>query len=499
MELLQSAYTRVFLIEDGAAPSHTPDYMGVARVAGSDFGQGTLTPLRKPSPEQYGKFDIVDIIRGAADLPTMTLENRMALEVSDILRIVNKGCALDIQVHMGECQNPEDFDGGWSLIRVLEQAYPTGYSTSELGALDADQQAAVLETLPLSGERMYDIAHIRPQELAASAVTDVVNRVLICDSATCGNCGVASDGCQVAFAITGPTTGSPGLQSEVLYTQDGGTTWAATNVTTLALGEEAVDAACIGTNLVIISSTGGTGKISYAPIADILDGSETWQSTTTGFVSNKTPNAIVTKGASLTWIAAEGGYVYFTTDPTTSVEVQHDGTLTTQGLNALHAYDSKNVVVVGDSNVVLQTVNGGETWTLITGPAVGVNLLCVWMQSASRWLVGTAGGELYYTENEGSTWTVKPFPGSGAGNVRAISFASRTVGYIVHDTATPAGRLLRTVNGGNSWKVLPDEAGQSVPSVLSLRSVAACEDNVNFALVGGTQTGGTDGYLARYA
>lgn len=498
-DVQRTPFSRVFLTEDGASPAHKPDYLGLARAGGVSFGQGNITPLRIPSRSQYDQFKIVDTILGAPDLPALTIEAYMAPVASDLMRIVNKRCAVDIQVHFGTCQNPEDFDGGWDVIKVLESARASNYSTSELGAIGPDQNAAVTETVPFSGERIYDVKHIRPSELAGSALTDIVNRVLICDSVTCGACGVASDGCQVMFAVTGPTTGSPGLPSELLYSKDGGATWSSAAITTLGIAEQAVDAACVGTYLAVVSASGGTGKISYAPIADILAGTATWASTTTGFVATKTPNRIISLGSSATWIAANGGYVYFTSDITAGVTVQQDGTLSAQNLNGVHAYDSRNIVVVGALNVVLQTVNGGDSWSLITGPAVGVALNCVWMHSVNEWLIGTAGGRLYYTLDAGLTWTEKAFDGSGFGSVRDIQFSSNVVGYLAHDTATPRGRVLRTVSGGNSWRVMPDERGQTVPATGSIRAIAACRDDVNVLLAGGTSTGGTDGYLAKYS
>ena len=497
MEIFKTPYSRVFIIEDGAAPQNVPEYLGLAAAGANSWKQGTLTPIRKPSDERYGEFDIIDMIQGAPDLPQLTIESRMRPLISDLLKIVKKGCAVDIQVHIGSCQNPQDFNGGWEMVRVLELAHASDYNTSNLGALDADQQAAVTETVPFSGENLFDLKHLRPQEVAQTALTDIVNRVLICDAKSCGECGVSSDGCQIQFAITGPTTGSPGLPSEVLYSIDGGHTWSSTSISGLALGSAATDAACVGANLVVISST--DNALFYAPIADILTHTETWTKVTTGFVATKTPNRIVSLGTNLTWIAANGGYVYFTDDVTTGVTAQTDGSVTTQNLGGIHAFDKDNVVAVGAANVVLDSINGGDTWSLITGPSVGVVLNTVFMQSASRWLVGDAGGNLSYTLTSGYSWVAKLFPGSGAGSVRDIQFASKCVGYMAHDTAAPAGRVLRTIDGGHSWVVMPEQAGIPVPSVASIKAIAACEDDPNVLLAGGTNANGSDGALFLYS
>lgn len=497
-EILRTPYTRVFLIENGAAPSNPPEYMGLARAQGIDWSQGSITPVRKPSPSQYGQFDTVDTIRGAPDLPSISIENRMqAGVISDVLRIVRKGCDIDLHIHGGACQNPDDFDQGFEIGWIFEGAVTSNYGTSELGALDADQDAVVTETIDLSAENLYQIKKIRPSELAASEVTDVIARVLICDSKTCGDCGITSDGCQIMFALPRAHSGSPGLSGELLYSQNGGATWGTSVITTLGLVSNATDMACVGTNLAVISSV--SNSVHYASIPDILDGTAAWNEVTSGFVGTKTPNRIFSVDRTHTWIVANGGYIYFSDDITSAVTVQTDGSVSAQNLNGIHAFDRSNIVAVGASNVVLVSSNGGASWTLVVGPVPGVALNCVYMQAAGRWLVGTAGGELWYTQDSGGSWTEVGFSGSGSGNVRAIAFSTRNVGYMVHDTATTRGRLFRTYNGGNSWLLAPEERGITAPTVSSFTSVAACKDDPNLAIVGGTQVNGTDGYVGKYA
>ncbi len=497
-EVLRTINTRVFVTEDGGAPNNSPDYMGQARAQGITWGQGAITPIRIPSPSQYGQFLTVGTIRGAPDLPQISLENRLSpTTISDIMRIVKKGCVLDIHVHAGQCQSPDDFDSGFDISWIFENATPSNYSTTELGAIEPDADAAATETLDVSAEDVYQVKKLRPSELAASEVTDAVKRVLICDSKTCGECGLSSDGCQIMFTLPGAKTGSPGLQAELLYSQDGGATWGTTHITTLPLADNPDDMACVGTNLAVISAD--TNSIHYASIVDILNGDESWNEITSGFVVSKTPNKIYSLDRTHTWIVADGGYIYFSSDITSGVEVQTDGSVTAQNLSDVHAIDRDNVVAVGASNAVLSSSNGGTSWTLVVGPTVGVVLNAIFMQTAQRWFVGTAGGELWYTLNFGGAWSEKGFPGSGSGNVRQIRFSTKNVGYMVHDTTATRGRLFRTYNGGNSWVETPEEQGITAPVVSSLTSVAACRDDPNVVIVGGVALNGTDGFVGKYA
>jgi hypothetical protein len=75
----------------------------------------------------------------------------------------------------------------------------------------------------------------------------------------------------------------------------------------------------------------------------------------TGFVATKTPNAIFSAGRAFTWIVANGGYIYFSSDVTAGVTVQTAGSVTVQNLDGIHGTDELNITAVGASNAVLNT------------------------------------------------------------------------------------------------------------------------------------------------
>lgn len=494
--LQKSSQSRLFLIEDRAGPGNAPDYAELGRSLGVSWPQGDLTPIRIPDPNAYGKFVTVEIQRGQEGLPTLSIEQRMSRDISELLRMIRKGCAFDVQLHIGACEDPRDFNGGWEKIQVLEGALATSYDTSEIGALDSDQDVPVNETVPVSGLDYYEIKRLSASEIAGSQIVQEIVDVVICDSAQCGECGITSNGCEKIFAITKSAGGSPGLPAELIYSPDAGVTLGESIVTTLAANEDPNALACVGAYLVVVSED--SVSLHYAALADILEGTAVWAEVTTGFVADKGPLDIFSLSGVLTWIAAEGGYIYFTDDPTSSVTVQSAGSVTVNDLKAIHGSDERTLVAVGVSNTVLYTTDGGLTWSSVTGPAPAVDLNAVYVKSANEWIIGTNGGELYYTKDAGVTWTAKGFPGSGAGIVRDIKFATPSVGYLAHSTATPAGRILRTVDGGFSWYVLPEGTG-SIPENDYIAAIAACREDPNIVFAGGLAGNATDGILLKLA
>lgn len=495
--LQKSSQTRLFTIEDRANPGNAPIYQFLSRATGLSWPQGDITPIRAPDPAQYGQFKVIDSIRGQQGLPTISIEARMTRDLSDYLKLVRKQCAFDVQIHAGICEDPRDFNGGWDKIYVFESAQATDYTTGELGALDADQDVPVIETIPLSGEDYYELKRLNGAEIASAEVVQEVVDIEVIDSRQCGECGISSNGCEKVFAITVSAGASPGLSAEVIYSSDAGATIGETNVSTLAANENPSALAGVGIYLVVVSEA--SESLHYASLADILNGVEAWAEVTTGFVATKGPLAIFSLSAVATWIVGEGGYVYFSEDITAGVVVQSAGAATVNNLNAIHGVDEDNLVAVGAANTVLNTRDGGSVWASITGPAPGVVLNTVWMKTDDIWLVGTAGGQLFYTNNGGTTWTEIGFSGSGAGQVRDIKFSTPTVGYMAHSTAAPAGRVFRTIDGGRSWYALPEQVGLVLPTSDYIAALAACSEDPNLVFGGGLAGNGTDGVIIKIA
>jgi len=498
-KLLKTSYSRVFTQEGGAGPNNPPVYQGLARATGVAWPQGDISPIRVPSRDKYDRFDVATTIQGQQGLPSLSLEFRMQQTLSDVLRFVKKGCEIDVHVHIGACQKPDDFNGGWADGKaiVLSQAQPTDYTTDDLGALDSDQRAIVMETVPFTGLDYNEIAPIKPEEQAASIISDEIVGIKICDSIACGECGLPSDGCQVIFALQAESSGSPGISAAVLYSVDGGSNWTKSLVSSLPIGQDATAIACVGTRLVVVSNS--DLSLHWADIADVVAGVGVWTRVATGFVASKGPNYIFSASATETWIVGNGGYVYTTADPTAGVEVQSSGGATVQNLLYIHGIDQNSLVAVGVSNAVLVTSNGGETWSLVTGPDAGVQLNTVAMKSSQVFLIGTDAGKMWYTLNGGDTWVAKAFSGTGSGKVKDIVFANKNVGYMAHSTTAPAGRMFRTIDGGYSWYLLPEQAGVSFPTIDRINAIAACESDVNVVFGGGLNADGADGVIVKVA
>lgn len=488
-------HSRVWLMDGGASPSNAPDLLAYASAGPVDKSYGDITRIEVPSQIKRGDYDVVGEIQSGEENATLSLTSRFLLSPSKMAKVANKKCIADFQVHFGKCTDPRDFNRGWETGKIIafEGARLTTYSTDELGSLQSTDEGMIAEDVEISARVFYEIGPMAFAERAKGEVAQEIIKVIVCDSQSCGDCEDPSDGCQRVYAVSAPAGSSPGVLPEVLVSIDGlGTIAQESPITTLAIGEDPDDAACVGDYLVVVSQD--SLSLHYADLGQLGDGDETWTEVATGFVATKGPRAIDSYSPFDVFIAGAGGYIYFSEDITSGVTVLDAGVATTQDLNDIYAYSSEVVIAVGASNAVVYTLDG-STVQSVTGPAVGVVLNCVYARTEREWWIGTADGRLFYTKDRGEHWTEKGFNGSGTGSIEDIVFASSHVGFFTH-TLSGAGRVLRSISGGHSWYVLPD-GNSSLPTNDRINSLAVCQKEVNTLFAGGLAANAADGILLK--
>lgn len=489
--VVRSDMSRVWAMEDGAGPAVEPEYMGVWKAGPPSWDFGEAAKIEIPSDVNYMQYQEVGSIPGETGKPTMSFEAYYTEAISDMLRMARRECYHDFQVHIGKCGSVQDFNGGWSKILVLEHARISNWSADDIGDLTSGDRAAVNESIDVQGTNLYEILKLAVAEVCSVNVVQEVLGVVFCDTKACGECGEVSNGCQKFFAIIRAVGGSPGLGAQVVYSDDQGSTCGATPITTLAANEDPDDVACHGEYLIVVSEDSISHH--YADKEDILDGVEVWAEVAAGYNAGGAPRCIFTLKPGYTWIGGAGGYVYFLTGATEQPTIQDAGAATTEDLNDAHAYDEENVLMVGANNAVIHTTDG-ETWAAITGPEPGVDLLACWMKSETEWWIGSNTGHLYYTLDSGVNWIEKVFTGGGVGVVYDILFVTKQVGYLAHTTATSVGRILRTIDGGYSWYVLPETG--TFPDNDRIVALAGCGEP-NLVIGGGLGPAAADGILVK--
>jgi hypothetical protein len=478
--------SRIFLIEGRARADHEPDYQSCAFAGSPDWPQGDVTPIRCPSPDQFRATERIGQTFAPADDVTNSFTSHYPLDVlSTFLTLARRRCQLDIQVNLGDCTDPSQFNS-FRKKQVYEEAFITSYGSDDLGAFDDDTE--INENIDINAARMYEIVPLNFAARGASVVTNPVVDVVFCSKVVCGDCEDEDDGCEIIYAVTLASPGSPGTASDVIYSTDGGANLASDEITTLDNTEAADAIACLGDYAIVASND--DGGMHYKTKALINAGTAAnWTRIATGIVVGGEPRDVWSTGT-YAFVGGTAGYVYGTSDITAGLTVLDAGNATTNNLNAIHALNDNFAVAAGHQGDVIYTENR-TNWTAATAPAV-INLQAVWAINRNVWWVGSASGAVYYTLDQGATWTqVTNFPVTLT-NVEDIAFHNSTVGYISGSIAGPAGVILRTYDGGYSWVSLPEGAG-NLPAADEYTALAACEYNENYIVSVGLADDAADG------
>ena len=470
-------------------PNELPGYLGGCLALQSlSQAKGDRTPIFCKNPSVPNRYDIIGYQYGASALGETSIIEQLPRNVATYVEeLFNRDCPNVLLNKIGLCGRPDDLSVFESILAV-EGMTSTNIEFSELGSLEGESNKITVT----GNANFVRFGRFFPVKLGEKADTTVVAEVLdliYADAVSCGDCGVASDGCDKIYAITRANTGSPGLSGQLVYTLDGWATNTGVDIQPLG-GKDPSRITAVGNYLVVISEA--DGSLVYTLKSSIS--STSWTRVTSGFVVGASPRAIYAPATNRVFMCGQGGYIYLSTNITAGVSVSQDNSLTTQRGNDIHGI-GQTVVSVHHSNAIQVSQNLGQSWSLVTGPAVGVNLTCVAVQSSQVWYVGTGNGKLYYTKDAGTTWTQRLLPNqSNLVVVNRIKFApdSPLHGVIaVEDNAR--GYLYRSFTAGREW--YNNEPAITVSSATPRRfnGVALC--GYNDINAGGLEQGSSDGVI----
>lgn len=400
---------RVWYVEGGVHPTRSPIMLAMG-MFGTDPAQkiGEDKKISAPDPNSFSKDIQVGTMKGSEDRATLGINVHTTFQKSIILDWAKKKCRVDIFALSGRCGNPQDFTEGGEKWIYFPDGRISGHAYEGFGAYGLDDNKETNEKVDMTAEQYWEFRYMS-QEAVGSTVT--VRQVYTIDVYRGNDCEDCPDPCDRVLATMAGASATPGTKPLLLYSGDGGDTWSQQTITTLFSNEDIADGAVIGDDIVYVSNTSGSHH--WTDIEFVYDGTNTWNEVISGYVVGKGPRAISSADARHTWVVGDGGYIYFMQNHRVGVTVQDAGVSTTQNLLSVNAYDADNVLAVGNSNAVVYTKNGGSTWNVVVGPAVGVNLGACWMWDKDTWFVGEGAGgtgKLWLTTNQGKSWSQVGLP-----------------------------------------------------------------------------------------
>lgn len=492
--LVKQGYVAVFAYT-AANLAQVPQFLGVisaAALTGLSKSKGALNPVYAKNSAVPGQIDIVDITRSAPDLGESTLEERMhKAALNYVEKQFREDCPQVWLVKISDCKRPDDL-ASWSSLHIVEGLQITDLDMGAMQSFDANEIGLLSATFNFI--QSNKVLPIRFAKVADDTVLAEVLDIISSDEISCGSCAPYSGGCSRDYAITRANTGSPGLSSQLVYTEDGWATDTNVDIATLG-GKDASRLAAVGKYLCVISEADGAHH--YIP-KDAISASG-WSRVATGYQVGGAPRAIFAKSPSEVFIGGAGGYIYFSDDITAGVTVRHDGANTTQNFNKAHG-SGEVIVMVGNSNTVMLSINNGQSFSLLntnaglTGPEAGANLLSVHVVGPYQWYVGTSTGKMWYTANQGKTWTQRALPNQSnllsVNDIKASPDSNEVMAVAVQTLSL--GYVYRSISGGRTWfDNAPGIAG--IPALERINNITLC--GVNRIAGGGKKSASTDGII----
>jgi len=137
------------------------------------------------------------------------------------------------------------------------------------------------------------------------------------------------------------------------------------------------------------------------------------------------------------------------------VDLSYQGNNTSQSFSAVHFMSQDSGFVVGDSGLVLKTIDAGNSWTKIITPKTYTNVIfqdIFFTSSSVGYIAGTdsnSDGIVLKTTDGGDNWSLLANATDTTG-YHTIYFPSASVGYV----AGAYGAIKKTVDAGSTWNAL---------------------------------------------
>jgi photosystem II stability/assembly factor-like uncharacterized protein len=117
-------------------------------------------------------------------------------------------------------------------------------------------------------------------------------------------------------------------------------------------------------------------------------------------------------------------------------------------LKSIFFIDENHGWIAGEHSTLLRTVNGGDTWTKILMPDDRFYFGVQFVSQSHGWIVADSSSYILESFDGGETWAQVTNAQMDSTGFRGIHFVTDSVGYL----CGRAGKILRTVDSGNTWE-----------------------------------------------
>jgi len=384
-------------------------------------------------------------------------------------------CPFPIYVHSSTCGRKDTYMAYEEGTSISGGRF-TNRTKANVAQREGDDPTTI--AYDISGDNPFqEYWKLRMSLLTTTEAQDLMAIALCGEDRCAGNCGN-----EEAYGDEYMATSDATVLGEVVLSVDGGST------NTIVAGpaawlitEDITAITCYATGIDTVrhiigrGAGAGNGQVAYSD-----NGGTAWTVAAMGAVAGEfmpwngclfSFDAYHIWGCTDTGAGAAGN-IYFSEDGGVNWVLQGTGG---DALNCIHFCDYDTGMCVGDTNEILATTDGGDSWSTITGPVAqnAVDCLGVFVFSAYRWHVVYEDGELWFTEDGGTTWAQRDVPlASNAATLdrlNSIDFYDDLHGVMAakytDGVAGVWGAIYRTTNGGYNWECYPTDAVYDVGAI----------------------------------
>ena len=247
-------------------------------------------------------------------------------------------------------------------------------------------------------------------------------------------------------ALSAAVAFAPGPAGALARTDDGGVTWSEIGVST---PEDVVDVSFVDTRVGYALDAAGT-------LLRTDNGGQSWQILDTGTATR--PQAVLALGGGVVLLVGPKGVLRSTDGGDFFDRVRGRLLNRSKLFNVDRAGGS--VFVYGSKNILVSTTKG-RTWRKVRLPRKTLIQAVDFVTGRTGFALGQ-DGQLFKTRNRGERWL--DLSGVGNDDATGLSFSTATRGYLTLKRfgAEPYGYVMRTTDGGRTWR--PQLVGTDEPS-----------------------------------
>ena len=256
-------------------------------------------------------------------------------------------------------------------------------------------------------------------------------------------------------AVSSSLAFAAGPEGALARTTDGGVTWSEVRVST---SEDVIDVSFVEEETGYALDAAGT-------LLRTDNSGRSWQILNTGTAAR--PQAVLALGTQTVLLAGPKGVLRSTDGGNSFTRVR--GRLLNRSKLFNVDRGGESVFVYGSKNI-LGSTTGGRTWTKVRLPRKTLIQAVDFVSPRTGFALGQ-DGQVFKTRNRGERWL--DLSGVGNDDATGLSFSSGQRGYLALKRfgAEPYGHVLRTTDGGRTWR--PQLVGTDEPSADGLVATGA--------------------------